>query len=213
MSTSRSMWLRSTSEPMSGTPGGTSRGPRVGGSRAGRRRPDEDEPGGHPEDPPGDPESVARSICLKLLTMSPKSRTQLAEALAAKGIPDEAAEAVLDRYTEVGLINDAAFAQAWVSTRQAGRGLATRVLAQELHRKGIDKDIAGQALARLDPDAEESAARTLVQRRLRSMGGLGHSVATRRLLGMLARKGYPSDVAFRVIREELLGAEAQDEPG
>lgn len=150
---------------------------------------------------------MARSICLKLLTMSPKTRTQLADALAVKGLPDEAADAVLDRFTEVGLIDDAAFAQAWVSTRQAGRGMARRALVQELDRKGIDKDLAGQALATLDPAAEEEAARMLVRRRLRSKRGLDAAVATRRLLGMLARKGYPSDVAFRVIRAELPGEE------
>lgn len=176
-----------------------------GGRRRGRvrgRRTD-DEPGGSPEDSPGNPESVARSICLKLLTMSPKTRAQLADALADRGLPDEAAEAVLDRFTEVGLIDDAAFAQAWVSTRQAGRGLAKRALAQELHRKGIDKEVAGVALATLDPEAEEEAARTLVQRKLRSMCGQDAAVMTRRLLGMLARKGYPSDIAFRVVRTEL----------
>ncbi len=182
---------------------GSTRGRRTGGSRAGRRPRREKEPGGHPEDPPGDPESIARSVCLKLLTMSPKTRAQLADALAANGIPDDAAQAVLDRYTEIGLIDDAAFAQAWVSTRQAGRGLATRALAQELHRKGIDKEIAGRALATLDPANEEQSARELVQRRLRSLRGLEPQMATRRLLGMLARKGYPSEVAFRVIREEL----------
>lgn len=188
---------------MSGSAGGTSRRRQTGGARGTRRRRDAEQSGGHPEDLPGDPESVARSICLKLLTMSPKSRAQLADALAAKGVPDEAAEAVLDRFTEVGLIDDAAFAQAWVRTRQTGRGLATRVLVQELHRKGIDKDIAGAALATLAPDAEETAARLLVQRKLRSMRGTEDSVATRRLLGVLARKGYRSAVAFRVIREEL----------
>lgn len=192
---------------MSRAADGTSRGRRGGGSRGGRDRSNAEAPGGHPEDQPGDPESVARSICLKLLTMSPKSRAQLADALAAKGVPDEAAEAVLDRYTEVGLIDDAAFARAWVSTRQAGRGLATRALAQELHRKGIDKDIANAALATIEPDAEEVSARMLVQRKRRSMRGLEPSVATRRLLGMLARKGYPSDMAFRVIREEMQSTE------
>lgn len=138
-----------------------------------------------------------------MLTMSPKTRAQLADALADRGVPDEAAEAVLDRFTEVGLIDDAAFAQAWVSTRQAGRGLAKRALAQELHRMGIDKEVAGVALATLDPEAEEEAARALVQRKLRSMRGQDAAVMTRRLLGMLARKGYPSDIAFRVVRTEL----------
>lgn len=188
---------------MSTATGGSSRGRQIGGSRDGRRRIEEGRPGGHPEDPPGDPEAVARSICLKLLTMSPKTRAQLADALAARGIPNDAAEAVLDRYTEVGLIDDAAFAQAWVSTRQTGRGLANRVLAQELHRKGIDKDTAGAALATIEPDAEEASARMLVQRKLRSMRGLDPSVATRRLLGVLARKGYQSDIAIRIVRDEM----------
>jgi regulatory protein len=183
--------------------GRRSRGRRITGFRASRRPREVGDPGGHPDDPPGDPEALARAICLKLLTMSPKTRSQLADAMAAKGIPDAAAEAVLDRYTEVGLINDTAFAQAWVTTRQAGRGLATRALAQELHRKGIDKDIAGQALATLDPATEEDAARALVQRRLRSMANLEPHVATRRLLGMLARKGYPSGVSLRVVRDGL----------
>lgn len=190
---------------MSAKAGGASRGRQFGASRGGRGRAEDKQPGGHPEDPPGDPESVARSICLKLLTMSSKTRAQLAKALAAKGIPDEAAQAVLNRYTEVGLIDDDAFAHAWVTTGQAGRGLATRVLAQELQLRGIDRDVAGRALATLDPAAEEQSARELVQRRLPSMRGLEPHVATRRLLGMLARKGYPSDVAFRVIREELQG--------
>ncbi|MDQ3054329.1 MAG: recombination regulator RecX [Actinomycetota bacterium] len=190
---------------MSGKASGSSRGRRIGGSRGGRRRREDEPTGGHPEDPPGDPESVARSICLKLLTMSPKTRAQLADALAVRGIPEHATEAVLDRYVEVGLIDDVAFAQAWVTTRQAGRGLATRALAQELHRKGIDKHVAGAALALLAPDAEEAAARRLVQRKLRSMSSLAPTVATRRLLGMLARKGYPSEVSLRVIREALEG--------
>jgi regulatory protein len=87
------------------------------------------------EGPPGemdDPESVARGICLRALTGAPKTRQQLADLLATRGVPDDAAEAVLDRYTEVGLIDDAAFARAWVSSRQAGRGLARRALSSEL---------------------------------------------------------------------------------
>lgn len=193
---------------MSGTTGGSARegrpvesgsGPARRSSAAAGHEPS----GGHPEDPPGDPEAVARSICLKLLTMSPKTRAQLAEALAARGVPDRAAEAVLDRYTEVGLIDDAAFAEAWVTTRQSGRGLATRALAQELHHKGIAKEIAEQALSNLDPDTEMAAAVALVQRKLRSVRNVEPHVARRRLLGMLARKGYPHEMAARVVGDQL----------
>lgn len=161
------------------------------------------DPGGHPEDPPGDPEKVARRICLSLLTTAPRTRAKLADALAAKGVQAEAAEAVLERFTEVGLIDDDAYARAWVSTRQAGRGLARRALREELARKGIDKEVAARALATVDPDAEEAAARTLIRRKLPGMRNLDPQVAARRLLGMLARRGHPSDLACRVVQDEL----------
>ena len=115
---------------MSGSPSTRRRGP---GSRPGARRPEGDtsdqalegDVPGPAEDEMGDPESVARGICLRALTGAPKTRQQLADLLAARGVPDDAAEAVLDRFTEVGLIDDAAFARAWVSSRQESMTLAT----------------------------------------------------------------------------------------
>ncbi|MBA3250380.1 MAG: regulatory protein RecX, partial [Geodermatophilaceae bacterium] len=79
-------------------------------------------------DAPGDPESTARIICLRLLTLAPRTRAQLAQALERRGVPPAASEAVLDRFDEVGLIDDAAFSRAWVASRHAGRGLAGRAL-------------------------------------------------------------------------------------
>jgi regulatory protein len=164
-------------------------------------------PGGRVgEAPPADPEQAARTICLRLLTGQPRSRAELAAALAKRGIPDEAAAAVLDRFGEVGLIDDAAFAEAWVSSRHRGRGLARRALQQELHRRGIAAETAQAALGTLDDETQEGTARSLVRRRLAATRGLAPDVRTRRLLGMLARKGYPAGLAARVIREEI-GAE------
>ncbi len=166
---------------------------------------------GHPEDFPGDPESVARAICLRLLTGQPRTRAELAAALARRGVPPEAAEAVLGRFAEVGLIDDRAFAEAWVGTRHAGRGLARRALAAELRRRGVDEGTAGDAVAILDPATEERTARALVGRRLAATRRLDPPVRVRRLVGMLARKGYPPGLAVRVVREEL-AAEGTD-PG
>ncbi|HEY2306223.1 MAG TPA: regulatory protein RecX, partial [Streptosporangiaceae bacterium] len=73
-------------------------------------------------------EEAARAICLRLLTAGPRTRAQLATALRKRRIPDEVAEAVLSRFTEVGLIDDAAFARAWVESRHHSRGLARRAL-------------------------------------------------------------------------------------
>jgi regulatory protein len=161
-------------------------------------------------DTPADPEQAARALCLRLLTGQPRSRAELAAALAKRGIPDDVATAVLDRFGEVGLIDDAAFAEAWVGSRHRGRGLARRALQLELHRRGIAPETAQEALGTLDDDTQEATARTLVRRRLASTRGLAAEVRARRLLGMLARKGYPAGTAARVIREEI-AAELPDD--
>ena len=153
--------------------------------------------------PADDPEAVARTILLDQLTGRARSRSDLAAKLAQRNVPEEIAARLLDRFEEVGLVDDAAFARGWVEQRQSGRGLARRALAQELRRKGIDDEVAREALDEIDPEREVEAARTLVRRKLRSVSDLDQQVAVRRLTGMLARKGYPPSVAFRVVREEL----------
>jgi SOS response regulatory protein OraA/RecX len=158
-----------------------------------------------------DPEAEARGICLRALTGAPKTRQQLADVLERKEVPPEVAEAVLDRFTEVGLIDDAAFAAAWVSSRQSGRGLARRALASELRAKGVDGEVVAAAVAEIDPQDEWDSARRLVQRRAPSMRRLDRVTAERRLVGMLARKGYGGGLAGIVVREALdeLGADAE----
>ncbi|MCZ4497901.1 MAG: regulatory protein RecX [Marmoricola sp.] len=174
------------------------------GSRSGRRsRRTADSSDGVDPGPEADPESAARKILLDQLSVRARSRAELAKKLASKDVPEGVATKVLDRFEEVGLIDDAAFAQEWVVQRQEGRGLARRALAQELRRKGIDDEIAQEALAAVEDEDEVDAARLLVQRKLRSMRGIDQQVAIRRLVGMLARKGYTSGVSFRVVREEL----------
>jgi len=150
-----------------------------------------------------DPRALAREVCLELLTLAPRTRAQLAGALRRRGIPDDAAEDVLGRFADVGLIDDAAFARARVESRHHGRGLAGRVLAAELRRRGVADEEISDAVAELSPDAEVAAARRLVERRLASTSGHSPEVRTRRLAGMLARKGYPAGLAFRVIREAM----------
>ncbi|MEU8840662.1 recombination regulator RecX [Streptomyces roseus] len=153
--------------------------------------------------PPQSPEEQARAICLRLLTGMPRTRRQLADALEKRGIPEEVSQEVLSRYEEVGLIDDAAFAGAWVESRHRGRGLARRALAQELRTKGVHATLVQEALEQLDPDQEEQTARELVERKLRTTRGLERDKRLRRLAGMLARKGYPEGMALRVVRRAL----------
>ena len=153
--------------------------------------------------PDADAESVARTILLDALTGQARSRQELRAKLAKKAVPDELAEQLLDRFTEVGLVDDAAFARSWVESRQRSRGLARRALAQELRRKGVDGETAQAALDEVDPEQEQAAAQALVRKKLRSLHGVDRTTATRRLAGMLARKGYSAGLAFAVVRAEL----------
>ena len=140
---------------------------------------------------------------LRQLTAAPRSRAQLEQVLRRKDCPDDVAAAVLDRMEEVGLVDDTAYAGMLVRSQQAGRGLARRALAQELRRKGVDDETAQAALDEVDPHDEEDRARALVAKKMRSISGLTPLVQTRRLAGMLARKGYPSDVSMRIVREAV----------
>lgn len=161
---------------------------------------------------PQDPAERARAICLRLLTGNPRTRKQLADALRKREIPDEVAEEVLSRFEDVGLIDDAAFAGAWVESRHHGRGLARRALARELRTKGVEPTLIQEAVERLDSEQEEATARELVDRKLRATRGLDRDRRLRRLAGMLARKGYPEGMALRVVRQAL-EAEGEDTDG
>ncbi len=162
--------------------------------------------------PDADPESVARTILLDQLTGRARSRRELADKLRSRNVPDEIATRLLDRFTEVGLVDDAAFARQWVESRQAGKGLARRALADELRRKGVDAEVVRKAVDEVDAADEEAAARALVRKKLPSMRRLDRATATRRLAGMLARKGYSAGLTFAVVRDELGAAAADDEP-
>ncbi len=151
---------------------------------------------------PRDPGEHAREICLRLLSVRPRTRAELATALTKRGIAAEVVAEVLDRYDEVGIIDDGAFARAWVESRHHGKGLARRVLGQELRRKGVEGDVIKDALREIEPETEEVTARELVERKLRTTRGEPDAVF-RKLVGMLARKGYPPGIAVRAVKDVL----------
>ncbi|MEU6202230.1 regulatory protein RecX [Micromonospora musae] len=181
--------------------------PRPRRGRRGRAEESDPEAAAAPA-PPRDEAEVAREICLRQLAVRPRTRAELAGALTKRGISEEVAAQVLDRYDEVGIIDDAAFARAWVSSRHAGRGLARRALANELRQRGVDGEVASEALGELSEEAEAETARALVERKLRTARGEPDAVF-RRLVGMLARKGYPPGVAIRAVKEALAAQSAE----
>jgi regulatory protein len=152
------------------------------------------------------PESVARAILLRQLTLGPRSKHQLAVKLRERNVPEEAAEAVLARFEDVGLINDAEFAALWVRNRSGGKSLSKAAIRRELAGKGITGSVAEAALAELSDDDELDAARRLVARRIRPLDGADPAARDkemRRIVGMLARKGHPPGRAFRLAAEAL----------
>lgn len=161
--------------------------------------------------PEADPESGARAIVLRRLTLAPRTRAQLADDLRRKGVPDDVAQRVLDRFADVGLVDDDAFARAWVRSRHQGRGLARRALAQELRQRGVDPATVAVAVEDVAPEDEAAAAAALVAKRLPASRGLPRETRIRRLSSMLARKGYSGELSARVVRAAL-AAEADAAP-
>jgi regulatory protein len=152
---------------------------------------------------PEGPENLGREICLRMLTLAPRTRAQLADAMRRRGVPDQAAETVLDQLTKARLIDDAAFAMAWVESRHHGRGLSRRSLSAELRQRGIDGDDLTEAVEGLDPEQEIETARRMAERKLAATRGQPPQTRMRKVAGMLARKGYSPALAYRLIRESL----------
>lgn len=163
---------------------------------------------------PQEATELAREAILRILTAAPKSRAELARSLARKGYPDAVVTPVLDRFDEVGLVDDAAYADMVVRTRHAERGLARRAIAVELRRRGIDDETAAEALEQVEPDDEREAAATLARKLVGRTRGLERDVRVRRAVAALGRKGYGPGVAFDVVRAALAdeGDDVDDMP-
>jgi regulatory protein len=161
------------------------------------------------ESPQADSESreeQARALCLRLLTVRARTRAELAGQLTKRGYPDDVSALVLDRLADVGLVDDEDFAEQWVRSRHFNAGKGKRALASELRTKGIDDEVIAEALADIDSDAERVRAEQLVAdklRRERLTDGTDDVKVARRLVGMLARRGYNQSMAFDVVKVAL----------
>ena len=150
-------------------------------------------------------EEQARNLCLRLLTARARTRSELEGQLAKRGYPDEVSERVLDRLAQLGLVDDADFAEQWVRSRRVNAGKGKRALAAELRTKGVDDEVITTALAGIDAGAERERAEQLVRDKLRreKLGDDDDTKVARRLVGMLARRGYSQTMAFDVVKGEL----------
>jgi regulatory protein len=150
-------------------------------------------------------EELARALCLRLLTARARTRAELAGQLAKRGYPDDVSARVLDRLTDVGLVDDAGFAEQWVHSRRVNAGKGKRALAAELHTKGVENDVITSVLGGINPGAERGRAEQLVRARLRreNLGDADDARVSRRLVAMLARRGFGQTMAYELVSAEL----------
>jgi regulatory protein len=143
-------------------------------------------------------------LCLRLLTARSRTRAELAGQLAKRGYPDDVSTRVLDRLATIGLVDDADFAEQWVHSRRANAGKGKHALAAELHTKGVDNDVITAVLSGIRPAAERGRAEQLVQARLRRESlGDDDARVSRRLVAMLARRGFDQTMAYDVVSTQL----------
>jgi regulatory protein len=149
-----------------------------------------------------EPEAVAREIALRRLTVRARTRAELAADLARRNVPAEAAASVLDRFTEVGLIDDADYARMWVAGKP---GVSSRRLKDQLRTKGVSADDIDAAVGEITHDDDLAAARAFATKRLRSLTGVDEVVRDRRLAGALARRGFGPGIVAQVLRDVRSG--------
>ena len=147
----------------------------------------------------------AHELCLRLLPVRSRTRSELSGHLAKRGYPDHVTETVLSRLAAVGLIDDADFAEQWVRSHRARAGKGKRALAAELRTKGVDADVIAAALDGIDAAAERERAEQLVEQKLRreTLADADDTKVMRRLVGMLARRGYSQSLAVAVVSDGL----------
>ena len=162
-----------------------------------------------------DPYTRAKTIVYNQLAYSAKTRGQLRKKLQAEGFDAELIEPLLDKFEAAKLIDDAEYAQSFVAQKSRTKKLSRAALRRELAERGVRGEEAESALAQRTDEQEREDAAELVRKKLRPGMDLSDRAekdrVTRRLLGMLARRGYSSSVSMSVIREELAAYGAEDE--
>lgn len=162
-----------------------------------------------------DPYTRAKTIVYNQLAYSAKTRGQLRKKLQSEGFEAELIEPLLDKFEAAKLIDDAEYAETFVRQKSRTKKLSRAALRRELAERGVRGEEAENALAQRTDEQEREDAAELVRKKLRPGMDLSDRAekdrVTRRLLGMLARRGYSSSVSMSVVREELAAYGAEDE--
>jgi regulatory protein len=143
--------------------------------------------------------SDALAFILRSTRQRPQTEAELRAKLAGRGVGRDQADAALDRARQVGAVDDAAFARAWVADRGAGRGFGTARLRDELRRRLVPEPLIADALAALETRDDLAVATDLARDRSRRLpAALQPEAVARRLQAFLERRGYAPALAQRV---------------
>lgn len=143
----------------------------------------------------------AKNRALNMLSVRDYSRADLHEKLLTKEHPEDAVEVVLTKLERAGLINDAEYAKNFVRVQRENRALSKMALKRELGKKGIAESYISQAVD--DVADEHEVAFGIAMKKARSTVGLPRETRMRRILGMLARRGFAQGLSMDVTRRAL----------
>jgi len=147
--------------------------------------------------------SRAKKKALALLSRSARSMGELRERLRGYGFSERTIAPVVADFLRVGLLDDRAFAEAYVRSRLAQRPMGRRLLKQELLHRGVDEDAAEAAVGKAYGSVSEADfARQLVHRKMKSAGGGDTRRLRQKLVDMLMRRGFDWDVIASAVQEK-----------
>jgi regulatory protein len=133
---------------------------------------------------------------LRYVAMRPRSVWELETYLRRKEVEDPVAEMIISRLKNVGLLDDTAFAKAWVSNRRILKSTSKRRLQMELKQKHVPELTIDQVL-REDETDERSALRDLVEKKR------SRYPDRNKFMQHLARQGFGYDDIKSVLDEQL----------
>ena len=145
--------------------------------------------------------SKAKKTAMNMLAMRDHASGELRDKLLKRDFLPEAVDELIAKLQKSRLLNDEEFAQRYVRAHRERRKLSRTALKRELNKKGLSADIVAGAVD--DVDGEEDLARQVAEKKAASSRGLDYEVRERRILGMLARRGFTSSVCLKVTREVL----------
>lgn len=151
-----------------------------------------------------DPEyKRAKKRALNILSARDHSSAELRNKLVKKEHPEDVVDVLIDKLEKANLLNDRAYAHGYVRAQRESRKLSKKALRLQMRKKGLPDSAVSEALDEVQAEDEHELAFSVAMKKARSTRGLPREVRERRILGMLARRGFPTGISLDVTRRAL----------